>query len=100
MTAGLLLFICLALGLVAFLIGLLFNLAAILLVILTIVGCVAPLLVVNFKRFRRFSKFEELFPDAIDLLARAVRAGHAFTTGLELIARTSRAGCWRIPDHL
>ena len=87
MTAGLLLFICLALGLVAFLIGLLFNLAAILLVIVTIVGCVAPLLAVNFKRARRFSKFEELFPDAIDLLARAVRAGHAFTTGLELIAR-------------
>jgi len=46
-----------------------------------------PLLVVSFKRGRRFSKFEELFPDAIDLLARAVRAGHAFTTALELIGR-------------
>jgi tight adherence protein B len=44
-------------------------------------------MVVAFKRARRFSRFEELFPDGIDLLARAVRAGHAFTTGLELIAR-------------
>src|SRR5207245_3810850 len=35
---------------------------------------------------RRFAKFEELFPEAIDTLARAVRAGHAFTTALELIA--------------
>lgn len=34
---------------------------------------------------KRFQKFEELFPEAIDTLARAVRAGHAFTTALELI---------------
>jgi hypothetical protein len=31
-------------------------------------------------------KFEEKFPEAIDTLARAVRAGHAFTTALEMIA--------------
>ena len=34
---------------------------------------------------QRFEKFEELFPEAIDTLARAVRAGHAFTTALEMI---------------
>jgi len=33
-----------------------------------------------------FEKFEELFPEAIDTLARAVRAGHAFTTALEMIS--------------
>ena len=38
------------------------------------------------RRNKRFQKFEELFPEAIDTLARAVRAGHAFTTALELIA--------------
>jgi tight adherence protein B len=37
------------------------------------------------KRTKRFEKFEELFPEAIDTLARAVRAGHAFTTALEMI---------------
>jgi tight adherence protein B len=31
-------------------------------------------------------KFEEQFPEAIDLIARALRAGHAFTTGLALVA--------------
>src|SRR5581483_8767011 len=40
----------------------------------------------SFRRQKRFQKFEELFPEAIDTLARAVRAGHAFTTALELIA--------------
>jgi len=40
----------------------------------------------SYKRTKRFQKFEEIFPEAIDTLARAVRAGHAFTTALELIA--------------
>lgn len=46
-----------------------------------------PTLVVAVIRQKRFLRFEEVFPDAIDLLARAVRAGHAFTTGLDLIAK-------------
>lgn len=37
-------------------------------------------------RLRRFRKFEALFPEAIDLLGRAIRAGHSFSTSLELIA--------------
>ncbi len=86
-TAGFLLLICVAFGLIAFLIGFVFNLANILVVVVVAAACATPLTVVSFKRGRRFSKFEELFPDAIDLLARAVRAGHAFTTALELIGR-------------
>lgn len=86
-TAGFLLLMCTALALLAFLIALLFNLAAVLLVLATVAAFAAPLLVVSFQRSRRFARFEELFPDAIDLLARAVRAGHAFTTALELIGR-------------
>jgi tight adherence protein B len=46
-----------------------------------------PVGVIAVLRQRRLGKFEEQFPDAIDLLSRAVRAGHAFTTGFELIAR-------------
>jgi tight adherence protein B len=45
-----------------------------------------PLAVVAWKRKRRLRKFEENFPEALDLLGRAVRAGHAFTTGLEMIS--------------
>jgi tight adherence protein B len=46
-----------------------------------------PIAFVLFKRKRRLRKFEEHFPEALDLLGRAVRAGHAFTTGLEMIAK-------------
>jgi tight adherence protein B len=48
---------------------------------------VLPMLIVYWKRKRRLRKFEERFPEALDLLGRAVRAGHAFTTGLEMIAK-------------
>jgi tight adherence protein B len=51
-----------------------------------IVGALLPYSYASFRRTRRFQKFEELFPEAIDTLARAVRAGHAFTTALELIS--------------
>ena len=49
-------------------------------------GFLLPYSYASFKRNKRFEKFEELFPEAIDTLARAVRAGHAFTTALEMIS--------------
>jgi tight adherence protein B len=48
-----------------------------------------PLSLIAWKRRRRLRTFEENFPQALDLLGRAVRAGHAFTTGLEMIAKES-----------
>lgn len=50
-----------------------------------LVGFILPYSYATFRRNKRFEKFEELFPEAIDTLARAVRAGHAFTTALEMI---------------
>jgi tight adherence protein B len=45
-----------------------------------------PIAFVRFRAERRARKFEEQFPEALDLIARALRAGHAFTTGLEMVA--------------
>ncbi len=70
-----------------FLLGLVLRLPLALALVLALVCALVPFAVVTFKRRQRFSKFEEQFPDAIDLLARAVRAGHAFTTGLDLIGK-------------
>jgi tight adherence protein B len=50
-----------------------------------LVGFLLPYSYASFRRNKRFEKFEELFPEAIDTLARAVRAGHAFTTAIEMI---------------
>jgi tight adherence protein B len=51
-----------------------------------LLGFFVPYAYASHMRTKRFQKFEEKFPEAIDTLARAVRAGHAFTTALEMIA--------------
>ena len=51
-----------------------------------VLGFFIPYAYASHRRAKRFQRFEEKFPEAIDTLARAVRAGHAFTTALELIA--------------
>src|SRR5450755_2702936 len=52
-------------------------------------AALAPLAFISYKRMRRLRKFEEGFPETLDLLGRAVRAGHAFTTGLEMVSKES-----------
>ena len=49
-------------------------------------GLGLPFLVLNVKRGRRMRVFEEQFPEALDLIARALKAGHAFATGLKMAA--------------
>jgi tight adherence protein B len=50
---------------------------------------VLPYLWLALARKKRFDEFEEQFPDALDFLARAMRAGHAFSVGLELLPQES-----------
>ena len=45
-----------------------------------------PFIYVKRAKNNRLRKFEEQFPEAIDLIGRALRAGHAFTTGLAMAA--------------
>ncbi len=51
-----------------------------------ILASFAPFFYVKYKKTQRLRKFEEQFPEAIDLIGRAMRAGHAFTTGLVMAA--------------
>jgi tight adherence protein B len=51
-----------------------------------ILGALLPVLYVRWMRSKRLQQFEETFPEAIDLLARALRAGHALTTGLAMVS--------------
>jgi tight adherence protein B len=49
------------------------------------VGMLPYLYILRVRR-RRFNRFEEHFPEALELMGRALRAGHAFTTALEMVA--------------
>jgi tight adherence protein B len=44
-----------------------------------------PLAYVRRRRARRLARLEQQLPDALDLLGRALRAGHAFGAGLQMI---------------
>jgi tight adherence protein B len=81
-------FVSIAAGLavVAALVALGFGLAFVFVVLAAIAGGLLPFWFASFKRKKRFSTFQEQFPDAIDMLARAVRAGHAFNVAFSLIA--------------
>ena len=45
-----------------------------------------PLLYIRTKKNQRMAKFEKQFPEALGLVARALRAGHAFASGMKLAA--------------
>lgn len=51
-----------------------------------ILGATLPWLYARRRKAKRVAAFEEIFPDAIDLLGRAIRAGHAFSTALKMVA--------------
>jgi tight adherence protein B len=50
------------------------------------VGVMVPTLFLMQRRSARLKKFEEQFPEALDLLSRAIRAGHAFQTAMSMVA--------------
>jgi tight adherence protein B len=52
-------------------------------------GATLPYLYLRRRRIRRAAAFEEHFPEAIELLSRSLRAGHALLTGLEVVAEES-----------
>ena len=49
------------------------------------VGCLIPLIWIKMKRRKRFQAFERQLPEGLDLMARALRAGHAFSVGMKMV---------------
>ncbi len=56
-------------------------------VVLGLAAAVGPFLYVWFKRKARLRRFEEIFPETLEFVARSMRAGHAFSVSLEMIHR-------------
>jgi tight adherence protein B len=51
-----------------------------------VAGASAPLVFIFRKRRARLEKFEEQLPDAVDVMKRALRAGHPFNSCIKLVA--------------
>jgi tight adherence protein B len=54
--------------------------------IAAVIGASIPYLIVRYRRNKRMYRFEEMLPEAIDLLGRAIRAGHPLSAGLKMVA--------------
>jgi len=46
-----------------------------------------PILYISLKKKGRIDRFEQQFPEVMDMLARSLKAGHAFTGGLQMIGQ-------------
>lgn len=81
------------LTLMAAVVGLLFGMIMkfpwLAILILTLVFAVLPFLYVYNRKENRLAKIEEQLPDALDMMSRAMRAGHAFPGALQMVGDES-----------
>lgn len=85
-TLGFFILVSMAFGLVGYLVGWIF-LKTIWQSIPIGFACMSlPYLHLLVKKKERMAKFEKQLPEALDLIARALKAGHAFTSGMKLVA--------------
>ncbi len=50
-----------------------------------LIGASLPVLFLVYKRQQRLKRFSQHFPDALDMMARAIRAGYALAGGIQLV---------------
>jgi tight adherence protein B len=68
-------------------------------VLIAVAAAVLPFLYILRKRAKRMFKLIEQLPDALDLISRALKAGHAFPSGLQMVGEETQnpiAGEFRI----
>jgi tight adherence protein B len=51
-----------------------------------LIGAPLPLIYVRRRKAQRLAGFEEHFPESVDLLTRAIRAGHPLSAGMKMVA--------------
>ena len=71
--------------LVPFIAGIYFAIPWLLRLVLACVFATLPLMVVSRAKSKRLDRIEQQLPDALDLMGRAMRAGHAFPTALKMV---------------
>jgi tight adherence protein B len=89
MSVGGVVLTCAGSGLGCGLLGMLLLHTVLLAGVASIAGAVIPYLLLRRKRSRRLKAFNLSLPDAMDLMARSLRAGHSMNSSIELIAEQS-----------
>lgn len=89
MRVGMFLMIMAAGAMIAYLVGYVVFARLLHALVFMVVGGVAPLLILNHKKGVRMKAFSEEFPDALDLLVSALRAGISFSSAMQIVADES-----------
>lgn len=51
-----------------------------------LISAYLPIFKIKYDRIKRFEKFEEQFPEALDVMVRALKAGHPFSNTMQMVA--------------
>jgi len=67
-----------------------YELPSLAIAVLPALGCAAlPFLFLRYQHARRLKEFNRYLPESIDLMSRALRAGHSLTAAIEIIGEES-----------
>jgi tight adherence protein B len=87
MPVGTFLLLSLVLFFVGIVAGRILHWPTILSIVVGIALLTVPNLIVDIKRRRRLKRFMNHFPEALEMFARSLRAGHSFTGAIQLVAQ-------------
>jgi tight adherence protein B len=73
-------------GITPFLLSLVYRVPLLLAITFGVIGALLPILYASRARSKRLHKFDEQLPEALDLISRALRAGHAFPSAMQMVA--------------
>ena len=82
---GTLALLCATLGCGGYLLGSLLGWATLHNWSMAITGFMAPVMWLKHLRKRRLAAFEDQFPEAVELMARALRAGHGLSSAIQMV---------------
>ncbi|MEM5328148.1 type II secretion system F family protein [Paraburkholderia sp. JHI2823] len=84
-TAGRLLAMCALMPVLVLVVGMFIRVPLAMLASAAVASTLLPLTYVRSRRASRMRRFQKQLPDACDMLARALRSGHAFTGAIDLV---------------
>ncbi len=85
MPLGVVLLLAGVLGVLGFLIGAVGRTNPVITMGSAAVGAYLPIFYLSWKKKQRLRQFQQQLPDALELVARALRAGHAFLVGMRMV---------------
>ena len=85
-TIGFYLLLSALLGVLGAILAVIYRLGFIPGLVLSLIGAALPYLFLVVRKGQRMEKFQRQFPEALELLARAMRAGHSFASALKMMS--------------